>query len=47
MEQAQTVEQNAPVKKYELTDETTKSWDGRTLHRIRASSWQACEQEAA
>ncbi|KXV71403.1 hypothetical protein AD952_09260 [Acetobacter cerevisiae] len=31
----QTVERNAP-KKYELTDETTKSWDGRTLHRIRA-----------
>ncbi|ASL39293.1 MULTISPECIES: hypothetical protein [Acetobacter] len=30
-----TVEQTAP-KKYELTDETTTSWDGRTLHRIRA-----------
>ena len=28
-------EQTAP-KKYELTDETTTSWDGRTLHRIRA-----------
>ncbi|MFT8333284.1 MAG: hypothetical protein ABF627_07115, partial [Acetobacter malorum] len=27
--------QTAP-KKYELTDETTKSWDGRTLRRIRA-----------
>lgn len=27
--------QMAP-KKYELTDETTKSWDGRTLRRIRA-----------
>ncbi|WP_199798633.1 hypothetical protein, partial [Acetobacter pasteurianus] len=36
MEQTQTVEQKAPAKKYELTDETTRSWDGRTLHRIRA-----------
>ena len=36
MTRASAVEQNAPAKKYELTDETTKSWDGRTLHRIRA-----------
>ncbi|WP_408742587.1 hypothetical protein [Acetobacter persici] len=32
----QTVEQRTAPKKYELTDETTKSWDGRTLRRIRA-----------
>ncbi|MBS0966169.1 hypothetical protein JK165_08730 [Acetobacter okinawensis] len=36
MTETQQVEQNAPAKKYELTDETTKSWDGRTLYRIRA-----------
>ena len=36
MTRASAVEQKTPTKKYELTDETAKSWDGRTLHRIRA-----------
>ena len=36
MTRASAVEQKTSTKKYELTDETTKSWDGRTLHRIRA-----------